>query len=324
VPPLKRITPVFDCWFESGSMPYAQSHYPFAFPDPKAFETRFPADFIAEGLDQTRGWFYTMLVLGTALFDKAPFKNVIVNGLVLAADGSKMSKSKKNYPPVEDILNTCGADALRLFLINSPVVRAEPLRFREEGVKEVVRDVFLPLVNAFKFFVQNANARLRRGKNDLSLAAPPSTNVMDIWIVAATQTLVGYFHDEMKGYRLYTVLPGVMRFLEVLTNWYVRMNRRRLKGYGNTAEEEADQVASLNTLLYVLFAAVRVLAPLTPFLAETLYQLIKPVLPADQQEDSIHYLMLPAKDTSRLDAKVERSMNRLMAIIELVRVMRDR
>nr|NVI69481.1 Isoleucyl-tRNA synthetase [Cucujiformia] len=141
-PPLKRISEVFDCWFESGSMPYAQLHYPFE--NQKEFEEMFPADFIAEGIDQTRGWFYTLVVISTALFGKAPFKNLIANGMVLASDGQKMSKRKKNYPDPMEVVHKFGADALRLYLISSPVVRAENLRFKEEGVRDIIKDVFLP------------------------------------------------------------------------------------------------------------------------------------------------------------------------------------
>ena len=139
-PNLRRVEDVFDCWFESGSMPYAQQHYPFE--NKQYFERNFPADFVAEGLDQTRGWFYTLMVLSTGLFDRPAFKNLICNGLVLASDGKKMSKSLKNYPDPSKILNDYGADALRLYLINSPVVRAEPLRFKEEGVFSVLKNVF--------------------------------------------------------------------------------------------------------------------------------------------------------------------------------------
>ena len=158
-PPLRRVTEVFDCWFESGSMPYAQVHYPFE--RRKEFEEGFPADFIAEGIDQTRGWFYTLLVLSTALYDKPPFKNLIVNGLVLAADGQKMSKIKKNYPDPMGVVGKYSADALRLYLINSPVVRTENLRLKEEGVRDIIKDVFLPWYNAYRFFVQNLQ-RLER------------------------------------------------------------------------------------------------------------------------------------------------------------------
>jgi isoleucyl-tRNA synthetase len=149
---LKRVEEVFDCWFESGSMPYAQLHYPFENKD--FFEKNFPAKFIAEGLDQTRGWFYTLHVLAAHLFDKPAFENLIVNGLVLAGDGKKMSKRLKNYPDPLEVCARHGADAVRLYMCNSSVVRAESLRFKEEGVKDVVKDVFLPLYNAYRFLVQ--------------------------------------------------------------------------------------------------------------------------------------------------------------------------
>lgn len=149
---LKRIPEVFDCWFESGSMPFAQSHYPFTTKQEK-FDQIFPADFIAEGLDQTRGWFYTLMVISGAIKDCAPFKNLIVNGIVLAEDGSKMSKSKQNYPDPLLIADTFGADACRLYLCNSPVVRAETLKFSKDGVQAIVRDVFLPWFNAYRFCI---------------------------------------------------------------------------------------------------------------------------------------------------------------------------
>ena len=151
---LKRIPEVFDCWFESGSMPFAQSHYPYGISE-EDFAKRFPADFIAEGLDQTRGWFYTLMVISGAIKDVAPFKNLIVNGIVLAKDGTKMSKSKKNYPDPMLIADNYGADACRLYLANSPVMRAEKLSFKEEGVQAIVRDVFLPWYNAYRFCIQN-------------------------------------------------------------------------------------------------------------------------------------------------------------------------
>ena len=317
-PPLRRVPQVFDCWFESGSMPYGQHHYPFE--NKEKFEATFPANFIAEGLDQTRGWFYTLLVLSTALFDKPPFKNLVVNGLVLAADGKKMSKRLMNYPPVEHILNTSGADACRLFLIDSPVVRAEPLRFREDGVKKIITDLFLPLCNAVKFFVMNANHLMESEKHTVSLSTR-SSNEMDRWILAAANnTLVAFVHEEMRGYRLYTVVPALVKFLDTLTNWYVRMNRRRLKG----ADGVADWKDSIDTLFQVLFTAAKVLAPFTPFLAEEIYQCLRPVVPAAERQDSIHYFMLPAVDEAAKDAALELSMSRMTAVIDLVRVVRDR
>ena len=145
---LRRVDEVFDCWFESGSMPYGQKHYPFE--NKEEFEAAFPANFIAEGLDQTRGWFYSLMVLSTLVFDKPCWKNLIVNGLVLAADGKKMSKRLQNYPDPVEMCNKYGADAVRMYMCNSPVVRAEPLKFKEDGVKDVVKDVFLSWFNAYR------------------------------------------------------------------------------------------------------------------------------------------------------------------------------
>ncbi|RNC48168.1 isoleucine--tRNA ligase [Trypanosoma cruzi] len=317
MPPLRRVEEVFDCWFESGSMPYAQSHYPFE--NQKDFEThRFPADFVAEGLDQTRGWFYTLLVLGVALFDVSPFKNVVVNGLILSEDGKKMSKRLKNYPEPNIIIDTYGADALRMYMINSPVVRAEPLRFREQGVRGIVKDVLLPLFHATKFFIANANYCVLSG-GTVSLDVV-STNEMDRWILASTQTLQQYVRREMERYHLYNVIPGVFRFVVDLSNWYVRMNRRRMKN----AVDQEDRSQALSTMLTVLFSVSRILSPIVPFVAEMLYQRIKPLLPTSEQVDSVHYLMFPEDDKGKHDELLERAMTRMITIVDLARVLRDR
>ena len=269
---LHRISEVFDCWFESGSMPYAQIHYPFE--NKREFEDSFPADFIAEGIDQTRGWFYTLLVLATALFGRPPFKNVIVNGLVLASDGQKMSKRKKNYPDPLSIIHKYGADALRLYLINSPVVRAENLRFKEEGVRDVLKDVLLPWYNAYRFFIQNV-LRLQKEEEMEFLynenLVKESANITDRWVLSFMQSLIGFFETEMAAYRLYTVVPRLVKFVDVLTNWYVRMNRRRLKGENGVE----DCVMALETLFSVLLSLCRLMAPYTPFLTELMYQNLK-------------------------------------------------
>mmetsp|Transcript_1517 Transcript_1517/g.4579 ORF Transcript_1517/g.4579 Transcript_1517/m.4579 type:complete len:1160 (+) Transcript_1517:35-3514(+) len=332
---LKRIDAVFDCWFESGSMPYAQIHYPFENADGFA-QHRFPADFIAEGLDQTRGWFYTLTVLATALFDMPAFKNLIVNGLVLAADGKKMSKRLKNYPDPALILDTHGADALRLYLINSPVVRAETLRFTEDGVKSVLRDVMLPWFNAYRFFAQQA-ARFET-TNHLEFARDPdkarhSTNAMDKWITANLDDLINYVHDEMQAYRLYTVVPRLVGFLGDLTNWYVRLNRSRLKG--GDGDDEAH--TSLAVLLEVLLNMASLMAPFTPFFAEYLYQRLRPRLPSFHDKanrppdelgsaDSIHYVMLPPRvevAPSSADHAVLVGMKLLQRAVELGRRARE-
>lgn len=196
---LKRVEEVFDCWFESGSMPYAQGHYPFENKD--KFETGFPGDFICEGLDQTRGWFYTLLILGTHLFDQSPWKNLIVTGLVLAGDGKKMSKSARNYPDPTLMFDKYGADAVRLYLVNSPVVRGENLKFREEGVKDVLAMAFLPWLNSFRFFLgQVALLKKLTGRDfQYDANAPKSENVFDRWILARCQSLIQWVRDEMDG-----------------------------------------------------------------------------------------------------------------------------
>lgn len=322
---LRRVPEVFDCWFESGSMPYAQVHYPFE--NKKEFEDSFPADFIAEGIDQTRGWFYTLLVLSTALFGKPPFKNVIVNGLVLASDGQKMSKRKKNYPDPVTVINSYGADALRLYLINSPVVRAENLRFKEEGVRDVLKDVFLPWYNAYRFLMQNI---LRLHKEDgieflyNENTVKESNNIMDKWVLSFTQSLVQFFKLEMAAYRLFTVVPRLVKFVDMLTNWYVRMNRRRLKGENGTE----DCIMALETLLSVLLSMCRLMAPFTPFITEMMYQNLRKLIdPSSVQEKdslSIHYLMLPPVREKLIDRKIENAVSRMQSVIELGRVIRDR
>ncbi|ELT94742.1 hypothetical protein CAPTEDRAFT_226043 [Capitella teleta] len=322
---LRRVPEVFDCWFESGSMPYAQNHYPFE--KRKEFEDGFPGDFIAEGIDQTRGWFYTLQVLGTALFGKAPFKNLICHGLVLAADGQKMSKRKQNYPNPMDVVHKYGADAIRLYLINSPVVRAENLRFKEDGVKDVVKDVFLPWYNAFRFLMQNADRLIKEENwqldyNESAVSTPE--NYMDRWILSFTQSLIKYVKEEMGAYRLYTVVPRLVRFVEQLTNWYVRMNRRRLKGTSG----RDDCHAALTTLFGVLFSMVKVMAPFIPFLTEHMYQrlrhLLDPRSTEGQDVGSVHYLMLPAYREDLIDENIEVAVSRMQAVIDLGRVIRDR
>ncbi|XP_014814158.1 PREDICTED: isoleucine--tRNA ligase, cytoplasmic [Calidris pugnax] len=323
---LRRVPEVFDCWFESGSMPYAQVHYPFE--NKKELEDAFPADFIAEGIDQTRGWFYTLLVLSTALFGRPPFKNVIVNGLVLASDGQKMSKRKKNYPDPMSIVNSYGADALRLYLINSPVVRAENLRFKEEGVRDILKDVFLPWYNAYRFLVQNVQILQHKDEGREFLynenTVKESSNIMDKWILSFTQSLIQFFKAEMAAYRLYTVVPRLVKFVDILTNWYVRMNRRRLKGENGTE----DCIMALETLFSVLFSMCRLMAPYTPFITELMYQNLKTLIdPASVQEkntESIHYLMLPQVREDLIDKKIESAVSCLQSVIELGRVIRDR
>jgi isoleucyl-tRNA synthetase len=314
---LKRIADVFDCWFESGSMPYAQLHYPFE--NQKLFESAFPAQFIAEGLDQTRGWFYTLLVLSTALFDKAPFKNVIVNGMVLAADGTKMSKRLKNYPDPNEVIERHGADALRAYLINSPVVRADPLKFNEAGVKEVVRTVLLPLENAWSFF--NTYANLDGWQPTARAPALATRPELDRWVLSVMQTLVKDINTQMEGYYLDKVVPPMLAFIDDLTNWYIRRSRRRFW----KSDDAADKASAYATLYEVLVTFSKVLAPVLPFLAERLYQhlVVHPGL-ASANEASVHLCHYPLPDDAKVDRLVETQMAAVRQVVTLGRALREK
>jgi len=324
---LRRVEEVFDCWFESGSMPYAQVHYPFE--NKEKFEKSFPADFISEAMDQTRGWFYTLLILSTHLFDTAPWKNLIVCGHVLAEDGKKMSKSLKNYPDPNDIVDKYSADALRLFLINSPVVRGDSLRFKEQGVKEVVSHVLLPFLNSYRFFLGQA-ALLKKESNvafEYDPAAPKSANVMDQWILARCQSLIKLVKEEMEAYRLYTVTAEALKLIDELTNWYIRFNRRRLKGEGGVD----DCKAALQTLFETLFTLTRTLSAFIPFITENIYQGLRVFFPADIAKlnvgtdvRSLHFLPFPKVREDYFDVVIERKVARLQAVIELSRTVRER
>ena len=321
---LRRIEEVFDCWFESGSMPYASSHYPFQ--NQESFKASFPGDFIAEGLDQTRGWFYTLTVLGNHLFARSPFQNCIVNGIVLAEDGKKMSKRLKNYPDPSLVIDKYGSDALRLYLINSPVVRAETLRFKESGVKEVVAKVLLPLWNCYRFF--SDQVLLLKKVEDIDFVFDPksessNTNVMDKWILASCQSMLKFTNEEMAAYRLYTVVPKLLGLIDNTTNWYIRFNRRRLKGELGLE----DTQRALNTLFEVLFILVRCLAPFIPFITDNIYQRLLPHIPdSERAKDprSVHFLDFPQVREELFDEEVERRVGRMQRVIELARTSRER
>lgn len=320
---LKRVEDVFDCWFESGSMPICQLHYPFE--NKEVFEKNFPAKFISEGIDQTRGWFYTLMVVSTLLFDKAPWKNLIVNGLVLAGDGKKMSKRLKNYPDPVELINTHGADALRLYMCNSPVVRAEPIKFREDGVKNIVREVFLPWYNAYRFFVLES-VRYEQLQNTLFKPSEKliheSKNDMDRWILAYNHELIAFTRAEIGSYRLYTTVPKVVGFLGDLTNWYVRLNRDRMRG--NFGDVEA--LTALSTLHSVLLNTCILLSPLTPFLTDLMYLNLRRALPQgdERYKESVHFVMLPAADETLRDENIVRAVKTMQKIVEMGRCCRER
>ncbi len=313
-----RVPEVLDCWFESGAMPYAQIHYPFE--NEERFRRRYPADFIAEGLDQTRGWFYTLVILGTALFDAPPFQNCVVTGMVLAEDGRKMSKSLKNFPDPSGVLDEFGADALRAYLIDSPLVRAEPLRFTGEGVRSYVRTVLLPFWNAFSFFTTYAEAD-GITIEDLN-AAPPLAErpEIDRWIVSVLQSLIKDSNHEMERYRLFAVINPILGFVDDLTNWYIRRSRRRFWSK-RTGQDDADKLAAFATLYEVLVTFTKVAAPLLPFVTEEMYQ----HLVADHDATapaSVHHCDYPITDKARIDTGLEADMRTVRRVVNLGRALR--
>ena len=321
---LHRVDEVFDCWFESGSMPYGQVHYPFAYKDKglKEFEKRFPANFIAEGLDQTRGWFYTLLVLSTALFDKPAWKNLIVNGMVLAEDGTKMSKRKKNYPPPEKIFNEYGADALRIYLCSSPVVHGDSLKFSEKDVSQIITKVFNPWYNTYNFFVENAS-RFERETGDKFKYDPNAfktmTNITDKWILSELQSLIKFFRQEMEGYRLYTVLPKLRDFIDLVSNTYLRFNRPRIRGQVS----KQDTKDSTQSLYQVLLTLTQLMAPLTPFIVETMYINLRGALSSNECEKSVHFMSMPNSNENAIDTVIERRVRNLSKVMTLGRSVRD-
>ena len=309
----RRTSEVLDCWFESGAMPYGQQHYPFE--NEELFMQGFPADFVAEGLDQTRGWFYTLTVLAVALFDSVAFKNCITTGMILAEDGRKMSKSLKNYPDPEDLLNEFGGDSLRAYLINSPVVRGEPLKFSEEGVKLVTRNIILPLWNSFSFFSTYANAD-EITFEELEKASPiEQRSLMDRWIVSSLQSLIKNVNEKMENYYLYEVIPPLMNFVDELTNWYVRSNRKRF--WKEKGVDDIDKINAFKTLHEVLIEFNKAMAPVLPFICEKIYQGL-----IDDEKKSIHYCDYPESNPKYIDQELEDSVDLAKKIIKSVRNLR--
>ncbi|MFA6897269.1 MAG: isoleucine--tRNA ligase [Patescibacteria group bacterium] len=299
--PMEIVGDVFDCWFESGSMPYAQLHYPFENED--KFEKSFPADFIAEGIDQTRGWFYTLMVLSTALFDKPAFKNVIVNGIVLAEDGQKMSKSLKNYPDPRLMLEKYGADALRYYLLTSPVIRAENLRFSEKGVDEVLKRFVLTLWNTYSFLVMNVE--LNKISQAEILNFEKSENLLDKWILSELNLLVSEVDQEMQNYDLVKASRPLRDFVDKLSNWYLRRSRKRF-----ASDDMRDKLAAYGTLHYVLVTFTKVMAPFMPFLAEEIFKNLS-------ERKSVHLEAFPEVSVEGINDELSQQMDLVRNVVTL-------
>lgn len=306
----RRIPEVFDCWFESGAMPYAHRHYPFE--NKEGFEREFPADFIAEGLDQTRGWFYTLHVLATALFDRPAFKNAIVNGIVLAENGAKMSKRLRNYPDPEAVLTRYGADATRLYMLQSGAVRGETLQFSESGVESMLRRVLIPWRNAYAFFSTYARIYRWAPHEALDVRALPTSrpdHILDRWITSRLGALIASSAHALDHYALSEVVGPFIEFVDDLTNWYIRRNRRRFWQDCDTV----DRRQAFQTLYSVLFVLCHLAAPLTPFIADDLFRRLR----LDEAPDSVHLSAFPQNGAHLFDEDLEMGMRVLMQISAL-------
>jgi isoleucyl-tRNA synthetase len=305
---MRRIPEVLDCWFESGAMPYGQNHYPFE--NREHFDAHFPADFISESIDQTRGWFYTLVVLGVALFDKPTFRNVIVSGLILDSEGKKMSKSARNYTDPMEVMATYGADAMRLFLVDSAVLRAEDLRFGVAGVKEIVKNVIIPLWNSYSFFVTYANID---GANVIAAPAAPSSP-LDRWILSEAERMVREATTQLDAYDLQRAADAFIGFLDLLNNWYIRRSRRRFWRSGN----DADKAEAYQTLHTALMKLILVAAPFIPFITEEIYANLR----APGTPESVHLCDYPVYDPRRRDEALEDRMQVALKAVRMGRSLR--
>jgi len=268
---LKRVAEVFDCWFESGAMPYGQVHYPFE--NKKWFENNFPAEFIAEGIDQTRGWFYTLLVLSTALFNKPAYKNVVVNGIILAEDGQKMSKRLKNYPDPMDVVRKYGADALRFYLLASPVVKGENLNFSERGVDEIYKKVILRLWNSYQFYEMYGTSDVPKLTSIFRTSDVQKLNILDRWILMRLNQSIIEITKAMDNYELDKASQPIFDFIDDLSTWYIRRSRERFKTEGLPASRQGkDKNDAIAMTKFVLSEFSKIIAPFTPFISETIFR----------------------------------------------------
>ena len=308
---MSRIPEVLDCWFESGSMPYAQNHYPFE--NKEYFESHFPADFISEGLDQTRGWFYSLTVLAAALFDRPAFKNCVVNGLVLASDGKKMSKSLRNYTDPAEAVATFGADAIRLFLMHSPVVKADDLKYSDDGVRDVLKGILIPLWNSYSFFITYANIDGVQATGHQFDSSRP-VNPLDRWLLSITQKLVQTVTDALDTYDLSRAIDPIVAYIDQLNNWYIRRSRRRFW----KSESDGDKLEAYETLYRALKIFALTAAPVIPFITETMWQNLR----TEADAESVHLADYPVYNESERDLDMEFKMDTVQKAVSMGRALR--
>jgi isoleucyl-tRNA synthetase len=288
---MRRVPEVLDCWFESGSMPFAQVHYPFE--NAGWFEGHYPGDFIVEYTPQTRGWFYTLHVLATALFDRPAFRDCVCHGIVLGSDGQKMSKSLRNYPDVNEVFDNFGSDAMRWLLMASPILRGGDIAVSEQGVRDAVRQAILPLWNSYYFFALYANAESYQAK-----ASTASEHVLDRYILAKTRAAVAEMEQLLDVYNVGGACQELREYLEVLTNWYIRRSRDRFW---------AGEPAALDTLWTVLEAVCRAAAPLLPLTTEAIWRGLT-------GEESVHLTDWPDLASWPADDELARAMDLVRAV----------
>ena len=297
---MHHIGKVLDCWFESGSMPFAQFHYPFE--NKEKFEASFPADFIIEAIDQTRGWFYSLTAVNVALFGKSPWKNLICTGFINAADGKKMSKKLKNYTDPMELMNKTSADSFRFLMLSSPLTNGENFALADKDVMDVARKLGM-IWNMYDFFTMYAEVDGWEFNGDLSDPLHNLTNPLDIWIVSRLHQLITEVERGLNNYNLQDATKPILPFLDDASNWYVRRSRRRFW----KSEDDGDKNDAYRTLHYVLVRLSYMLAPFTPFLAEELYHNLT------GDNESIHLKdWLPAGE---IDSSMLRDMNALRTAV---------
>ncbi|MCH8518162.1 isoleucine--tRNA ligase [Candidatus Gracilibacteria bacterium] len=322
-----RLPEVLDVWMDSGSMPYAQEHYPFE--NSEKMEASYPADFIVEYIGQVRAWFYVMHVCGVALFDQRSFTNVITTGIVNGSDGRKMSKSYGNYPDPKGTIQKYGADALRFYMANSPLLTGGNMDFKEEGILEVIKKVILPLWNTYSFFTTYANIdgfekpHLNSSPTgeDEAVARPLSSqervrvrlNPLDTWILSETHKLVDDVVKGMEKYEVTEATRPIVKFMDNLTNWYIRRSRKRFW----KSENDGDKMQAYETLYEVLVTLCKVMAPFTPFVTEHIYKNLT-------GEESLHLADFPVADLSLVDIELNADMDLVQKIINLGLSLRTR
>ncbi len=305
---MRRVPEVFDCWFESGSMPFAQVHYPFE--NKEWFDEHYPADFIVEYINQTRGWFYTLHVLAGALFDKPSFQNVICHGILLADDGAKLSKKLRNYTEPEEIFTKQGADALRWYFMSSPIVRGGDARISDQGIDDVTRQVMLPIWNAYSFFTLYANIDGYQAK-----VSADSTQVLDRYILAKTRTMVEGATAAMDAYDLPGATSELFGFIDALNNWYIRRSRDRFWAPASEASD-TDKQAAYDTLYTVLTTFLRAAAPFLPLITEEIYSGL-------MGGESVHLADWPDADSLPDDAELVASMDRVRDVVSTALRLRE-